>query len=83
MSFKNKQYTDWTALSGNFDSLPYHVKREIYYPEASDADIGHIYDMLTTIVDTLSTQHNISIDLGGDAFKLNHRKAIKAKFPKP
>ena len=83
MSFKNKQYTDWAALSGNFDNLPYQVKREVHYPEASDADIGHIYDMLTTIVDTLSTQHNISIDLGGDAFKLNHRKAIKAKFPKP
>ena len=54
----------------------------MHYPEASDADIGHIYDILTTIVDTLSTQHNISIDLGGDAWKLQHRKDIKAKFPK-
>lgn len=54
----------------------------MHYSEASDADIGHIYDILTTVIDTLSTQYNIDIDLQGDQFKLDHRKAIKAKFPK-
>tara|TARA_A100000172_G_scaffold3619_1_gene2222 strand:- start:37194 stop:37445 length:252 start_codon:yes stop_codon:yes gene_type:complete len=82
MSFKNKQNTDWGAISGNFDNLPYYAKRELHYPEASDADIGHIYDILSTIIDTLSTQYNIDIDLKGDQVKIDHRKAIKAKFPK-
>jgi hypothetical protein len=82
MSFKNKQNTDWSVISGNFDNLPYYAKRELHYPEASDADIGHIYDILSTIIDTLSTQYNIDIDLKGDQVKIDHRKAIKAKFPK-
>ena len=82
MSFKNKQNTDWSSVSGNFDNLPYYAKREMHYLEASDADIGHIYDILTTVIDTLSTQYNIDIDLQGDQFKIDHRRAIKAKFPK-
>ena len=47
MSFKNKQNTDWSSISGNFDNLPYYAKREMHYLEASDADIGHIYDILS------------------------------------
>ncbi len=82
MPFKNKQHTEWESLSSDFDNLPYYAKRELHYLEASDADLGHIYDILTTIVDTLSSQYDIDIDLGGDAFKLQHRKDIKAKFPK-
>jgi len=51
--------------------------RKINYGDYSDIDIGHIYDMIQSIVD----QNNIQLK-SDDQAVLDHRKAIKAAYPK-
>lgn len=62
-----------TALS----DLNWLRSRKINYQQFGEDDIGHIYDMIQTIVD------HLQIDLkSSDQAILDHRKAIKAAFPK-
>jgi hypothetical protein len=58
-------------------NLDWLRSRKTNYQDMSENDIGHIYDMIQTIVD------HLQIDLkANDKAILDHRKAIKAAFPK-
>ena len=82
--FKGKEGVDWEKLQedGEYDKLNYQQKRWLNYPEMSDKDIGHLYDMVSTIIGQLSA-NNINITLSEDEQKvLDYRNLIKERIPK-
>ena len=82
MSFQDKTNNDPSTVRQAISALPESIKwleqRKQQYPEASDEDIGMIYDMLTTIVTYLSVPIGLK-----ERQVLNHRQRIKKRFPKP
>ena len=82
MSFQDKTNNDPSTVRQTISALPESIRwleqRKQQYPEASDEDIGMIYDMLTTIVTYLSVPIGLK-----ERQVLNHRQRIKKRFPKP
>jgi hypothetical protein len=82
--FTGKEGVDWEKLQedGEYDKLNYQQKRWLNYPEMSDKDIGHLYDMLSTIIEQLA-ENGINITLDSDEQKvLDFRNLIKERIPK-
>jgi hypothetical protein len=57
------------------------LARQMYYPDASDSDIGALYDMIEVMKTTLEAE-GITLDFGKDQAILDQRQAVKARFPK-
>jgi len=75
-----KDTIDWENI--DWDSLTPIQKRQLNYPEVSDKDIGHLYDIVTALIDTLSA-NGIDIPIAdNDREYIEYRKLIKARIPK-
>ncbi len=57
------------------------LARQMYYPDASDSDIGALYDMIEVMKTALEAE-GITLDFGKDQAILDQRRAVKARFPK-
>ena len=79
-----KKGVDWESLSSAdaFNALNYQQKRYLNYPTAGVKDIGHLYDMIDTLVTALSS-NGIAVPFDADEqFVLDYRKLIKDRIPK-
>jgi hypothetical protein len=57
------------------------LARQLYYPDASDNDIGALYDMIEVLKAALEADGK-TIDFGKDQAILDQRQAVKTRFPK-
>lgn len=56
--------------------------RKQHYQKFTPEDMHYLYEICTSIIDTLST-NGITVELGrSENRQINHRKAVKARFPK-
>ena len=62
-------------------ATPIDIRKRHYLPFTKE-DTHYLYDIVTTILDTLSA-NGIDVELKGSAsLRIDHRKAVKARFPK-
>ena len=60
---------------------PIDIRKRHYLPFTKE-DTHYLYDIVTTILDTLSA-NGIDVELkGSTSLRIDHRKAVKARFPK-
>lgn len=56
--------------------------RKQHYQKFTVEDLHYLYEICTSIIDTLSA-NGITVELGrSENRQINHRKAVKARFPK-
>lgn len=56
--------------------------RKQHYQKFTVEDMHYLYEICTSIIDTLSA-NGITVELGrSENRQINHRKAVKARFPK-
>lgn len=56
--------------------------RKFHYQEFTNEDFHYLYEIVTSIIDTLSA-NDINVPLGqSENRQINHRKLVKARFPK-
>lgn len=66
----------------DYNELSYDLKRKMNYPEMSSDDIGHLYDIITSILNALE-ENDITVTIGdNDIARLNFRNLIKQRIPK-
>lgn len=76
----NIENINWDAV--NQDVLSPIQKRQLNYPQISDADFGHLYDIVTVLIETLEA-NGIEVPVrDNDKARLEHRKLIKERIPK-
>jgi hypothetical protein len=65
--------------SGN--ASPVDIRKQ-HYQEFTNEDFHYLYEIVTSIIDTLSA-NDIDVNLGrSEKRQINHRKAVKERFPK-
>ena len=56
--------------------------RKQHYQSFTNEDFHYLYEIVTSIIDTLSA-NDIDVNLGrSEKRQINHRKAVKERFPK-
>jgi hypothetical protein len=65
--------------SGN--ALPVDIRKQ-HYQDFTNEDFHYLYEIVTSIIDTLSS-NGIDVNLGQpENRQIKHRKAVKERFPK-
>lgn len=65
--------------SGN--ASPVDIRKQ-HYQDFTNEDFHYLYEIVTSIIDTLSA-NNIEVPLGrSENRQIKHRKAVKERFPK-